>query len=154
MDTIFAGGNFFAMGGWLVLLAGVFAPPARRIAFPLAGFIMPAALSAAYLGLLAVAVTGSGAAPDFSTLAGVKALLSSDAGATTGWYHYLAFDLFIGGWIARDAHSRGLSPWWLPPILLMTFMAGPVGLLAYLGLRTVRGSAAAGLASRLPITEP
>jgi len=25
-----------------------------------------------------------------------------------GWTHYLAFDLFIGGWEVRDAQRRGI----------------------------------------------
>ena len=43
--------------------------------------------------------------------------------------------LFVGGWIARTGSDAGISPFLLTPILLATFMAGPVGYLAYALLR-------------------
>ena len=46
---------------------------------------------------------------DFTTLAGVMKLFDSPGGATLGWTHYLAFDLFTGMWIARDADQKGFS---------------------------------------------
>ena len=56
-------------------------------------------------------------------------------GVTVGWTHYLAFDLFIGIWIARDADAKGFARWIQAPILFATFMAGPVGLLVWLIVR-------------------
>jgi hypothetical protein len=52
-----------------------------------------------------------------------------------GWTHYLAFDLFTGLWIARDADNKGFSRVAQVPILFATLMAGPVGLLIWLVLR-------------------
>jgi hypothetical protein len=49
--------------------------------------------------------------------------------------HYLAFDLFIGSWQARDATRAGVPHWLLLPCLLLTFLFGPIGLLAYLAVR-------------------
>ena len=62
-------------------------------------------------------------------------LFSTDIGILVGWVHYLVFDLFVGAWIARDAQRRGFSHWLLVPCLLLTFMAGPFGLLLYVILR-------------------
>ena len=53
----------------------------------------------------------------------------------TGWTHYLAFDLFIGGWEVRDAQSRGISHLLVVPALVLTFLFGPAGLLLYLAVR-------------------
>ena len=55
-----------------------------------------------------------------------------------GWVHYLAFDLFIGAWETRDAAARGVPHAWVVPCLLMTFLLGPIGLLAYLAIRGLR----------------
>ena len=77
-------------------------------------------------------IAGSGGSIDFSSLAGVRALLGSDSGATIGWFHYLAFDMIIGTWVARDGLARGLWPIALVPILALVFMFGPVGFLVYL----------------------
>ena len=48
-----------------------------------------------------------------------------------GWVHYLAFDLFIGTWIAVEAVKRGWNRLLQAPILVATFMFGPVGLLLF-----------------------
>jgi len=78
----------------------------------------------------------------FTSIEGIRALFSSDAGIVIGWAHFLVFDLFVGAWEARDAKRRGFSHWLLIPCLFFTFMAGPVGLVLYLVLRaaTKKGS--------------
>ena len=52
-----------------------------------------------------------------------------------GWTHYLAFDLFIGGWEVRDAQRRGIPHLLVVPALVLTFLFGPAGLLLYLAIR-------------------
>jgi hypothetical protein len=86
-----------------------------------------------YAGGLIGVVSGvipnpDGGGADFSTIAGVRAIFGSDAGVTVGWTHYLAFDLFVGLWIARDADAKEVSRLIQAPILLATFVAGPLGL--------------------------
>ena len=81
---------------------------------------------------------GGTAAPDFTTLAGVRQLLSSPGGATVGWIHYLAFDLFVGLWVARNADKYGFARWLQIPILFFVLMIGPFGLILYLLLRFTR----------------
>ena len=66
---------------------------------------------------------------------GLRALFMSDGGIVLGWTHYLAFDLFVGLWIARDADRRGASRLVQLPFLFATLMAGPIGLLAWLAAR-------------------
>ena len=63
-----------------------------------------------------------------------------------GWVHYLVFDLFVGAWEVRDARRVGVHHLLVVPCLALTFMAGPIGLLLYLGLR-------AGIARRLGLDE-
>ncbi len=72
---------------------------------------------------------------NFSSLAGVMAFFTSPVAATAGWIHYLVFDLFIGAWQVRDAHARGIPHLAVVPCLVLTLLAGPVGLLLYLALR-------------------
>jgi hypothetical protein len=86
-----------------------------------------------YAGGLIGVVSGvipnpDGGGADFSTIAGVRSIFASDAGVTIGWTHYLAFDLFVGLWIARDADAKGISRLIQAPVLLATFIAGPLGL--------------------------
>jgi hypothetical protein len=76
-----------------------------------------------------------GGGADFFSIAGVRAIFGSDAGVTIGWTHYLAFDLFVGLWIARDGDAKNISRLIQAPILFATLMAGPLGLGLWLLLR-------------------
>jgi hypothetical protein len=82
---------------------------------------------------------------DFTGIEGISALFQSDGGVVLGWTHYLAFDLFIGQWIAKDADHKGFSRITQAPVLLLTLLAGPVGLLIWLIIRERRARAAARL---------
>lgn len=73
----------------------------------------------------------------FGDLDAVRALFSSDPVLLAGWVHYLAFDLFVGIWIAERADGMGLSRVLQAPILAATFMFGPVGLLIFYACRAV-----------------
>jgi hypothetical protein len=79
-------------------------------------------------------------ASDYS-IEGLRRLFMSDAGLVIGWTHYLAFDLFTGLWIARDADNKEFSRLVQLPFLLATFMAGPIGLLSWLIVRERRARA-------------
>lgn len=67
----------------------------------------------------------------FDTIEGVRALFQSDGALVAGWVHYLAFDLFIGIWIANEADRHGWNRILQLPILAATFLFGPIGLLLY-----------------------
>ena len=77
------------------------------------------------------------------TLPGLRALFMSDGGIVLGWTHYLAFDLFVGQWIARDADNKGVHRLVQLPILFITLMAGPIGLLLWLVVRERQARATA-----------
>jgi hypothetical protein len=132
--TLFSAGNYVALTGWLAMLVGLFVRPARGPAFLYSGLILPALLAIAYAAMIGKLMFGGGSGPpiDFSSLSGVQALLGTDGGATAGWYHYLAFDMIIGTWVARDGLARGLWAIALVPILALVLMFGPIGFLAYL----------------------
>lgn len=68
-------------------------------------------------------------------LAQIAALLGTPAGATIGWIHFLAFDLFVGRWVYLDSRERNSSAWLVSPILFVVLMFGPIGLLLYLVVR-------------------
>lgn len=70
----------------------------------------------------------------FSSLASVQTLFADPRIALAGWVHYLAFDLFIGLWIAARADALAISRLVQVPILLATFMFGPFGLLLMHGV--------------------
>jgi len=69
------------------------------------------------------------------SLAGLQSFLGSPAGAATIWAHVIAFDLFVGRWIYLDSRDRGLHPLVTAPVLVLTILLAPFGLLAHLALR-------------------
>jgi hypothetical protein len=54
--------------------------------------------------------------------------------------HCLAFDRFVGAWIAREAERRRIPRWMTMPAPAATFLAGPVGRLIFLLLPQLLGA--------------
>lgn len=119
-----------AMLGWLAL---VLSPLAPRPADWVAALVIPALLSVAYTAL--ILVHWADAPGGFDSLANVMALFTNPAVALAGWVHYLAFDLFVGAWITRTARAEAIPHLLILPCLVLTFLFGPAGLLAFLILR-------------------
>ena len=121
-----------AMLGWLAL---IFAPFIPRVGNVLSGLVIPTLFSTAYAAL--VMAFWADAPGGFDSLDQVMLLFTEPYIALAGWLHYLAFDLFVGAWIVRSARKEGISHWLLLPILIATFLFGPVGFLAFVALRQV-----------------
>jgi hypothetical protein len=137
-ERLFSILNLVTMVAWLPL---VFLPRARW-ATRVVPVVVPFLLAVVYVLLLVAALPHSDGG--FSSLSAVHALFESPWALLAGWVHYLAFDLFVGGWEVRDAQRRGVPHLLMVPVLVATFLFGPGGLLLYLTIRSfVRGGAAA-----------
>ncbi len=145
IETVFSIGNMAILPAWLLLAV----LPKWRGTQLIAALLVPLLLSAAYAILLAMSMSGAfpgdGGPVDFQSIEGVRNIFSTDAGVVIGWFHFLAFDLFVGAWEGREARRIGLSHWLLLPCLFLTLMFGPVGFLLFMILRTLhtRGGAPA-----------
>ena len=139
-DTVFSLANMYAIIAWIAL-ALLPRWPALLAAILYAGVgLLCLTYAVGLIGMMSGLLdpgggTGGG---NFSSIEGVRTLFSSDAGITVGWVHYLAFDLFVGLWIARDADSKGFGRVIQVPVLFFTLMAGPLGLLVWLAIREKR----------------
>ena len=133
-STAFRIGGYLAMLGWIGLLASLFAASARSAAQLTARLAIPALLAIAY-GLLIWTGFGEAEGGGFGSIAEVRTLFASDSALAAGWLHYLAFDLFVGSWIAGDGIDRRIPALLILPCLPLTFLFGPLGLLLYLALR-------------------
>ena len=146
LETIFEIGNLVAITGWMVL---IFIPAWRNLAQIIAGAIIPVLLALAYTAL--IGVWWSRGEGGFGSLDDVALLFQSRPLLLAGWLHYLAFDLLVGAWVARTARAEGIAHPIVIPLLLLTFLFGPVG---YLGLQIIRLSrrwgSAAGANTGLP----
>jgi len=129
LDALFSIAGSAATLGWLVLAL----TPLRWRLIRTMAVCVAAGLAVVYTALIAVYWTqGSG---DFASLAGVASLFQHPGLLLAGWVHYLAFDLLVGTWEREEAARLGISRWALLPCLILTFLFGPIGWLAFLGVR-------------------
>jgi hypothetical protein len=128
-DQLFSILNLIAMAAWVPLVC----LPRVRWTATRVPVVVPLLLAVVYVVLVAATLPWSEGG--FSSLAGVGALFDNRWALLAGWTHYLAFDLFIGGWEVRDAQQRGIPHLLVVPALALTFLLGPAGLLLYLAIR-------------------
>lgn len=128
-ETLFSASSTLALLSWVVLILA----PRRPIVIATLRFGVIGVLAILYAVLAFVhlyTVDGGG----FGSIAQVRALFASDGMLVAGWVHYLAFDLFVGTWIAQRLDQFQVSRLIQAPILVATFLFGPVGLLIAIGL--------------------
>ena len=148
-QTLFSFTNLVALAAWALLLFA----PRRPLTYSAILYAGVGLLSLTYVVLLVLLVgkvvdpgqVAGAASFDISnySIEGIRTLFMTDAGIVVGWTHYLAFDLFVGLWISRDADNKGFSRLAQAPILLLTYLAGPLGLFLWLAIRERRARAAA-----------
>jgi hypothetical protein len=137
-SALFAATNALSLVAWALLIIGPRGPRTAAIIL----YFGVGLLCVAYTSMFAAQIQNVFQA-DFTGIAGIRALFANDGGVVLGWTHYLAFDLFIGQWIAKDADHKDFSRLAQSPVLLLTLFAGPIGLLIWLGIRERRARAAA-----------
>lgn len=129
-ESLFSVASSAALLGWIIL---IFLPRRFALLFAVPKLVIPFGLGLLYAGLILPNIyTGEGG---FGSLDEVKKLFAKDELLLAGWIHYLAFDLFIGAWIAQQADRLGIPRLIQAVLLLATFMFGPIGLVLYLTMR-------------------
>jgi hypothetical protein len=132
-ETLFTLCTRLVLPAWLLLIA---APKWAWTSKLISHAWIPALLAIVYIYSMVIAQPmpeGGG----FTSLQAVMTLFTSPYAGLAGWIHYLAFDLFMGAWQVRDAQRRGVNHFAVVPCLMLTFLAGPVGLLLYFIVRLV-----------------
>ena len=132
-EQVFSFCSTLVLPGWLLL---VFFPRWRPVGHIITGIIVTVlALVYAYFIFTNLQPADM---KSFSTLKGVMALFTNEQAVLAGWIHYLAFDLMTGLFEVKNAEKHSISQWLLVPCLFFTFMLGPVGLLLYFIIRSVK----------------
>ena len=129
-QTFFQATNTIALLAWIALV--VF-PGRKLVSGLLCAVVVPGLLAVAYACVIGWKLAANGLpAEDVMTLAGLREIFGDDWVFAAAWTHYLAFDLVVGAWIARDSVKLGI-PWPLRTVaLVLTFLSGPVGFLVHL----------------------
>jgi hypothetical protein len=138
---VFGAVNMIALVAWIGLIALPRWPALLSAILYLGVGLLCLIYTVVFISVMAGVIPPGEGQIDFTTIAGVRSIFASDVGVTIGWTHYLAFDLFVGVWIARDADAKFVSRWFQVPILLATFLAGPIGLVIWLLVREPRARA-------------
>lgn len=131
-ETLFRVVSTAIVPGWLLLSL---APRARVTERVVWSGVYSLIFAAVYLALIVAFFPG--ARGGFGSLAEVDELFRNPYLLLAGWIHYLAFDLFVGAWEARDGAGRRVPHFLMIPCLLLTFFFGPIGLIAYFGVRAL-----------------
>ncbi len=132
--SLFSIGSTVALLAWLALaVSPATTHRAPRVRF-VAGRVVPLLLAVAYVALFATTGMRGGG---YGSLDAVQRLMAVPQLLTAGWLHYLAFDLFVGSWIAERAAALKLPHLVVLPLLALTFLFGPAGLLAFAMVRAV-----------------
>ena len=134
-ELAFGAANSVALLAWMALALSPASARWSPVVWRVTGRGLPLAFALVYAALLMAAEPTGGS---FNSLAGLQRLFSSPQALTAGWAHYLAFDLFVGRWIAQRAAPLQLPHWQVLPTLALTFLFGPLGYAAFIGLRAVR----------------
>jgi len=127
-EQIFSICGALAMLGW----AGLILAPRWHVTRDwIAPTVIPLLIGICYAWLMVANFSRTPADGGFDSLASVAALFSVPELLLAGWIHYLAFDLFVGAWEVKDGQEANVPHLLLIPGLLLTFMAGPAGLLVH-----------------------
>lgn len=131
-ELVFSLASNLALIAWIALAVSPKDARWVRPARLFAGRIVPLVLAVFYVLLFTANGMGDGG---YDSIAAVQRLFAVPGLLTAGWLHYLAFDLFVGAWIAERAGALGLPHWLVLPLLALTFLFGPAGFLAFALLR-------------------
>ena len=131
---VFSWANLLAMPMWLLMII----LPKWKLTRLLTDYrIVPLVLSLIYAVYIALTLR-SGPPMDFGSMEAVRTLFTADNALLAGWVHYLAFDLLIGMWMLDQNRKLGIHQLIMAPILLATFMLGPVGFLLFTLVKSVK----------------
>lgn len=134
-EIVFTIVNTAILPFWLLL---IFAPHTRvtnlLVHSGLIGVVY-GAVYVLYIGLSMAGDTPEGAG--MGSIAGLQAAFADPRALLGAWVHYLVFDLFVGAWITRDAKRQEIAHPVIVIPLVLTLMAGPLGLMLYLIIRGV-----------------
>lgn len=132
-DPLFGLAFWLAAPVWALLILA----PGRRLTDRVAASALPLVPLLVVYGVLAAQVL-----PELWTvfrnpdLAGFQELMARPAAASALWAQVIAWDLFLGQWIYREARAHHVHPVLMAPVLLLAILFSPFGVALFLLIRT------------------
>ncbi|MGP4000957.1 ABA4-like family protein [Streptomyces sp. 8N706] len=134
-DLLFSLSFWLASPVWALM---IFAPNWRGTARIAASPLTLVPVVVVYLALAVPIFPELWAAVSRPELDGFQELLALDSGAAAIWAQVIAWDLFIGQWMFREGRRLSVHPLLMGPLLVLTVLLSPIGVLLFLGLRATR----------------
>tara|TARA_B100001750_G_C15348078_1_gene515718 strand:- start:163 stop:642 length:480 start_codon:yes stop_codon:yes gene_type:complete len=137
-EVIYLWGNLIVLPLWLLL---IFLPNSNLSKVLINSITIPLLFSIAYIYvgyqifLLEIPIYNA-----FNLYQGIDelyALFADEGFLLIFWLHFLAINLFVGSWIARDGIRNNIVKKIIFLPLVLAYFAGPVGLLLYWIIRMV-----------------
>ena len=133
--------NIYLIANWGILpfwLMLIIIPNHSVTNFFVQSIVVPLLLAVAY-GFVAYDIFLNGNILDsfelYTGLNGLYSMFSDESFLLIFWIHFLAISLFLGSWIVRDSQKFLIPKFFVIISLVMTYFAGPVGLLIYWFIR-------------------
>ncbi|MFG2225734.1 ABA4-like family protein [Streptomyces sp. NPDC048644] len=146
-NTLFNLAFTLASPFWALLILA----PGRRLTDRIAASPLPLLpVIAVYLALAIPVFPQLWAAVSHPDLAGFQELLVLDGGAGAIWAQVIAWDLFLGQWMYREARALRIHPLVMAPLLVLTVLLSPIGVLLFVALRSAHHVHRRTAASRHP----
>ena len=134
-ENIYLIANWGVIPFWLLL---IFFPNHKLTSFFTQSVIAPLLLAIGY-AYLSYAIYLEGNLLDgfelYNGLDGLYSMFSNEVLLLIFWLHFLAISLFAGAWIVRDSKRYFIPKAITIPSLILTYFAGPIGLVIYWFLR-------------------
>ena len=130
-ENIYLIANWGVVPFWLML---VLAPNHGLTKFFVHSIVAPFLLASAYIFVAYKIYTEGNFLEGFNLYFGLEnlyAVYSDETFLLIFWLHFLSISLFVGSWMSRDSQRYMVPRILLAISLLITYFAGPVGLVFY-----------------------
>ena len=134
-ENIYLFANWGVVPFWLLLIV---APYHGLTKFLVHSIVAPLLLAMAYIFLVYQIYLEDSFFEGFSIYLGLDdlyAVYSNETFLLIFWLHFLSISLFVGSWISRDSQKYMIPRMLTILSLVMTYFAGPVGLVFYWFIR-------------------
>jgi len=132
IETLYYWINLGVLPFWLIL---IFFPQSYLCRFFVTSIFPVFILSGAYIFVLYKSYLNS---YDFTanfnlylSLENLSELFSSNFYLMVFWIHFIAINLFTGGWIVKDSQKFAINRILLAVPLIITYLIGPIGIFTY-----------------------
>ena len=135
-ENIYLWVSFGVMPLWIMM---IFIPSSKLTGFFVNSIIIPLIIASAYIYVVYQIIILNEPIFDafklYLSLENLYTLFSNEGFLLVFWLHFIAINLFLGNWIAKDAVKYNISKTLVSAPLLLTYFMGPVGLVFYWMIR-------------------